>query len=161
MGDQKAVERYYGEAKVVVKNYTQATANVGSVASGVVESITINPPIGKLWKVLDLRIVVLSDADATSGNHEVKIQHQGQVQFYCQYRSDYATTISIQRATIRSANLISRPDTSEALLILYPHLIASPDEGLVLLYTNNTDVAQENDREWKLRFLEIPLERAV
>jgi len=66
----------YAQAKVVVKDYTQATSDVGSVASGAFEDVTINPPSGKLWRVLVLRITVKPDGDATSGNHTVSVLGQ-------------------------------------------------------------------------------------
>jgi len=40
-------------------------------------------------------------------------------------------------------------------------MLLTPDEGLTIRYVNNTDAAQENDRKYFLRLLEIPLERAV
>jgi len=161
MPDQKAIEGYYERAKVVVKNYTQATADVGSVASGSSESITINPPAGRIWKVLNIRMKTSSDADATSGTHSMEIEGESILPRAVYYRSTYDTRVCISQYTIRDANSAALPPNNNELILALQQSVLTPDEGLTLKYSNDTDAAQENDREWYLRLLEIPLERAV
>lgn len=115
MPDQKAIEGYYERAKVVVKNYTQATADVGSVASGSSESITINPPAGRIWKVLNIRMKTSSDADATSGTHSMEIEGESILPRAVYYRSTYDTRVCISQYTIRDANSAALPQITMSL----------------------------------------------
>jgi len=157
MGDKKAVERYYEQAKVVVKDYTQT----GSLASGSGEDITINPPPGKIWRCLNIRFRASYDADATAGYHNMEIRSVGGWPRYMHYKSGYSTHLIINDNNITNADQHQRPATDAALATATQNILLTPDEGIVLHYYNGFDVAQENDRNWQLRFLEIPLERVV
>jgi len=150
-------KKFAAAAKVRVKDYTQS----GSVASGTAERVVINPPAGKLWILLAIRMWTDADADATSGNHHMGILGQTEQPRYCSYGSDYATRVLIDANTIRDANSETLPPNEASLTNMLNNIILTPDEGITLKYDNSTDAAQENDRIWKLRVLEIPLERAV
>lgn len=78
---------------------------------------------------------------------------------YIFYISNYGDHLTINRSHIDVASAKTAPDSDAGLAIALSNIIATPDEGIELYYYNNTDVSQDNTREFKLRFLEIPLER--
>lgn len=126
--------------KVVSVNASSDT----TVPASSTETITIQPPQGKIWKILDFAIEIRPPEGATSGEHRLDI-----------YASCYANWSNIRftksyNEDIYSYHIVTNSGTGENLLDMLIRARgwkASHDYPFYVQYFNLTDVEQNNIRK--------------
>jgi len=121
-----------------------------TVPAGSSETITIQPPQGKIWRIVGGRIYSSLPAGATAGNHSFSINHGLISTKYDNLviTGNYDVSIDL-RLYPQSYTSIEPNDTKLffEVLTLFKWSSAHP---LIILYENSTDVDQTHTRLIKL-----------
>jgi len=129
--------------------YVDASSST-TVTAGSLETITIQPPQGKIWKVIQFYFKVSAPAGATSGNQYAGITNNQFSLFEQPYASTtYSGTIEIRHYP-HEYNLLKPSISVEEFGHFIERLKGSYDYPLAVKYQNATDVNQTNTRIIKL-----------
>lgn len=116
-----------------------------SVAASASETVTISAPAGKVATIVGLYLQANAPASATTGTHQFTVRIGSTVTFL-EGVSAFGTRLLYQTSEWRDADSAKRPAdaTAAGLSILGRQFDA--DTSLTIVYTNNTDVPQANNR---------------
>lgn len=133
-----------GNKKKIV--FVDASSNT-TVAAGANETITIQPPEGKIWKIRQAKLKVAPPAGATSGNHRLKVGTYTHDTYAIYGSSPYDSYLSFLSGEWESASA-KFPSNSDGARL--SNIVFSYDCPLIIRYENDTDVEQTNARTIKL-----------
>jgi hypothetical protein len=116
------------------------------VAPGNQETILVQPPKGKIWKVRNIRYYVVRPLNSLSGSHRVSI-----------YDNFYNLNDNIQISSLYNQNIhlaygipvdfnTYNPNDLQAFIKMWERLTATYSKPILIRYDNNTDVDQTNTR---------------
>jgi len=127
----------------------------GTVSSGGSESVVVTAPPGTVLELLGLTVVVQLPSSATAGDHTVDILSDTKQIVVLLMRSDSTARIFYGTGFIQEANLISDPPTVRAQQEAIRGYRVDDTNGLEIVYSNQLDAAQSDDRQYKLWAREI------
>lgn len=138
-----------GSGQVIATNSRPEVQDVmatttGSVAAGNTEITEVYAPTGSVYNFLSAYFFVSPDATATTGTHQIKARPLDRF-LSLQGRSTFDTAIQFKSGW-QSANDLQRPSTDAAAVHALSNLRATENAALSMRYINNTDAAQDNDR---------------
>jgi hypothetical protein len=118
-----------------------------TVNSGSSERTVVTAPSGTILRVLALRFFARAPSGASSGDHSLNIQGPATNVSYLVAQSDFSNEIVLNQTVIKSANLSATPTTEEAQSSTIRSLQSDDSQGIVLEYSNDTDVDQTESRD--------------
>lgn len=119
----------------------------GSVAASSSETTEVYAPTGSIYNVLAMQVYVPSDATATSGQHVMVIRPMGH---FATLRGEntYAGDISYDRGHWNKVGTDGASPPDEAAQAEYVRALrATENSPITILYQNQTDAAQDNNRK--------------
>lgn len=152
-GTNKSGEKVAVSDRPDVKESDQTQS--GSVASGATESVDVFAPTDTIWRVVAFKTIINADADATSGTHKLRIDAFG-IQ-YLSGKSNHSSSIVFNKGRWENADSNQAPSGNVEQQAQMRALRADEDSAITLAYDNNTDAAQENNRQHKLIVEEFTL----
>jgi len=157
-GQRRAVEEGVRAKKFISLTMKQT----GTVSTGSYETISVQPPKGKIYKILGIFIEIpaVSGVGATSGNHDmyiyrgfINVKEDGVYAYNILY-SDKIFSWGGERKSFNS------PDTHIAFLEQLSRIYGTYDYPIKWMYRNRTDADQTQTRDVKF-FVEILNELGV
>jgi len=126
--------------KVQLPNYNK-TLNVPATTG--VDTISIVPPVGELWRITGLNIIVPAPTSATTGTHTIELGNSYMKDIYG--KATFNGTIYVRNHQFETPMISVRP-TGDTNLIsqLLMSGVATAGMPYNLTYYNNTDVDQTN-----------------
>lgn len=129
-----------------------------SVASSGTNSQLVRPDDGKIYRIVNVGYYGAAPGGAGSGTHQIQIQHYDGTDVVgvstCKGPFNEAIKMSIGEGF--TGTTLEQPSTlPEQIRILTEILYASHTNYIRFLYTNNTNVANANNRELKIIVLEF------
>lgn len=134
--------------EIVYKELTQTDP----VPAGSTESVELYAPPGSVYEVLQMRIHVNSDADATTGSHKYVLDSAGEI-FTILGSNNHDGELRFERGWWRSGGT-NQPDDRAAMQQAMQSLRADENQPIKFRYQNETDAAMENDRQIQVVVLE-------
>lgn len=126
----------------------------GSVAAGATETVEIYAPTGALYHVRAMTLNVGFDGTATSGTHEFQVRTAGNIRALIG-EANFDAKIAFEGGIWTAANTKQQPSTEAGQVATLINVEATENEPVKVLYTNNTDAAQDNDRLIRLTVEEV------
>ena len=121
------------------------TSSSEIVAAGSYEIITIQPPQGKIWKVIYFFFLCDPPSGATSGDHEVSLASMGRSSTEVPYvLSNYNVGLQVRGYPVSYSGMY--PEDLIAVGEYYKTVMGTYDRPILLRYYNGTDVDQANTR---------------
>jgi len=129
---------------------TPAYPQTSSLAAGASETITYTPPAGKLWRFIFLYLSAPAPAGASSGTHDFVLRSPRGYRPVMMGRSTYATDLYFDYNYWRIADDVIHPSDQANLGIALSRLVYDNSHPVVMVYTNNTNVAQTGVRRYEM-----------
>lgn len=129
-----------------------------NVAAGAPNAVQFTPPEGYIWDIQSMRISVTEVISATSGQHSVEVSSNasgGHTTGYVKGGSTYDTRIMWEHSAWKYANNIKEPADSTTALLGLQNARLDTENNLSIVYLNQTDAVQDNEREYDLRVREL------
>lgn len=126
----------------------------GSLASGSVDQAEIYAPTGSVYFPVALFVRCATDATATSGYHTYILRTSGNVKVG-RGRSNYNTDINYQHQSWLAADKTAYPSDGAAQAMIPERMVATENQPIKIGYYNDTDVAQDNDRQRQFTMKEV------
>lgn len=120
------------------------------------EDTLIIPPVGKLWKILNMLLFVEAlPLAATGGDHTFELWSKDIP--IIQGKSAYDTDIVWRYSMWEHANISQKPASNEGALMAIDSIHMTAEDYLTIRYLNGSDTAQTYNRLIKLSVIETPL----
>ena len=135
----------------LIKQYT-LSAVLGASAT---EHTYITPPPGKLWQIINMRLIASNPVGATSGNHVYTLR-VGQINILAG-DSNFGSMLKWDYTHWESADKSQKPNTDIAAqtALISTHIVKITP--LEIIYSNFTDAAQGSMRHIYFSILETPI----
>lgn len=136
----------------------QDVSQTVSVAAGSTEVVEVYAPTGGIYSVRHLRMKVSADGNATSGEHTMQLVStagNGTGIRATTGTSNYNSTVSFYAGEWYSADVSQGPTDGGALQAKVGRTKATETEPIQLKYMNNTDAAQDNERQLRVVLEEV------
>ena len=135
----------------LVKYYTlSATLPASST-----EHTVITPPAGKLWQIINMRLIASNPVGASSGNHVYTLS-VGQINVLAG-DSNFGEQIIWDYTRWDKADKSQKPDTDVAAQNALASIRVIKETPLTVTYSNFTDVSQGSMRHFQFSILETPI----
>lgn len=121
----------------------------GSVASGGSESVDVFAPSGSMYTLDHMRVLVRADATATTGSHDVSVTPLNKLRALYG-ASTYNVDLAFGEGNWNSADSGQRPSGAEAQQRQMHHISGDENNPIRFVYDNESDAAQDNDREYEI-----------
>lgn len=154
-GKQFATPGTKGSGETVAVSNRPEVAKVtatqtGSVGSGNNEFTYVYAPTGSIYRVRSLAMHVPADGTATTGKHIVSMRSANLSSLQdLQGRANYNTDLQFQWSHWLSADVAAYPPNGAAAKMAVESGIATEDSAIGFKYVNETDAAQDNDRDYR------------
>ena len=120
------------------------------------EETNIIPPVGKLWRILNMMLFVEAlPLAATVGTHVFELYSNAIP--LLQGKSTFNTDLIWRYSMWDSANDTQKPASNEGALMAIDSVHMTAEDYLIIRYTNGTDAAQPASRQIRLSIIETPL----
>ena len=130
---------YGKKASVAHGDYGQTL----SVAAGNSTVITIRPPVGELWRIRLLRVLIPALEGATTGTHRLDVCLHSAQEALTALIEPYNRGLQIVRNQMPSTTATTKEPADPATQVrILTSLVATNDVPLVLYYDNTSDGAQ-------------------
>lgn len=126
--------------------FVDASSNT-TVPAGSSETITIQPPQGKIWRVMLFEFYVDPPQNASTGQHRLLLGLQGTYNPFLRVYNNYNGYIYVTGNHAFTQHSTEDPDSDIAQILLLSQLKISHDYYLIIMYTNTTDADQTNTRK--------------
>lgn len=131
--------------ELVSQNADQTT----SVAAGSREYTEVYAPAGSIFNINQVKVIVEPDATALSGNHTVGVRPINK-STALHGNAPYSSGLEFTNRYWRRAATDSLPPSAAAQGAAINSLRATETRPLTFVYTNNTDAAQDNARQYQI-----------
>ncbi|MBO8180781.1 MAG: hypothetical protein H0Z19_09965 [Archaeoglobus sp.] len=151
--DKKDLERMLSDIKTELTKklgkkrivFVDASSNT-TVPAGSSETITIQPPQGKIWRILMMNISVSPPNSSTTGTHKIVLSHSKLLQWHMVGVYEYNNTILFYKQVFTGTVSVTNASTPEESRALLDSIKATYDYPMQFRYYNDTDADQTNTR---------------
>lgn len=122
--------------RVETLNYNK----VFNVAPGGIDTITVTPPAGEMWRITGIQLAIPGPVGAASGTHSVEIGNPYMPDVFA--RVTFTGIIYVRQHRFEGALLELRPSGVDEVTRLLQKGVATNGMPFTIRYYNNTNVAQ-------------------
>ena len=131
-----------GRKKIVFVDASSST----TVPAGASETITIQPPQGKIWRVMLFEFYVNPPKNASTGQHRLMLYLAYSYNSFFRVYNSYGGYIYVVGNHVLTSHNVEDPDSDVAQILLLSQLKISHGHYLKIAYDNSTDADQTDVR---------------
>jgi len=120
-------------------------SSTSEVLSGEAEATYLYAPEGFIYECIALLLYVYSPLDSTSGTHNFIVSTWGPIDIL-EMKSNYEDDLLYSNCEVLIASYSERPRDKTTQGLVPNYLFADENNAIRLLYVNETDVTQTNER---------------